>query len=203
MAASYVVKQAKKLLARGKPEEAAKILSNWLRDHPSDTRARDYLAAAYFDMGAYAEALTALDHVVRQWPDKARCWCNYAMVLRKLGRLDEAYDAASEAARLDPDYRRAQVELKKIRRLMQLPTCGACGLPVEAVDERPCGSCGWIYHTWCWEEAGGCVNPACGARRELRPVRPGSPARNAGGCFGSVLLLVICVAGALGAALLR
>ena len=196
MPASYVVRQAKRLIERGKAEEAAKILSTWLRDHPRDVRARDYLAAAYFEMGAYDEALAALDQVVREWPDKARCWCNYAMVLRKLGRLDEAYEAAVEAAEIDPEYRRAQVELRKIRRLMRLPTCSACGLPIEAADERGCARCGWVYHQWCWEEAGGCINPACGARIESTgPFRPRRTEATRRGCLVGTMVAVAMVAG--------
>lgn len=167
--AQYIIRRAKQLIEQNNAEEAARLLSTWLRDHPGDTRARDYLASAYFSMGAYQEALAALESVLKQWPHKARCWRNYAMVLRKLGRLDEAYDAANQAIEIDPNYAAARVELRKIRRLMRLPRCGACGLPVETADETPCRKCGWVYHEWCWSEAQGCINPACGAQREVAP----------------------------------
>ncbi len=158
---SYVRKQAKRLMENGHPEDAARLLAQWLYDHPYDTRARDYLAAAYYHMGAYEECLEQLERVVKDWPDKSRCWRNMAAVLRKLGRADEAYDAIMEALRLAPEDKIAQAELAKIRQLMRLPVCQICGLPIETIEEFVCPGCGWKYHDECWREGGGCLNPAC------------------------------------------
>lgn len=158
----FLLRQVRKLLDADDAEEALRLLSQWLRHNPGHTRARDYLAATYFHMGAYEECLRELERVVAQWKHKARCWRNYAMVLRKLGRVDEAYDAIMEALRLEPDSGRAAAELRKIQRLMRLPRCEICGLPIQAMEEFVCPDCGWRYHDECWRDGGGCLNPACG-----------------------------------------
>ncbi len=166
-------RQARQLIREGRPAEAARLLAQVLRDHPEDTRARDYLAAAYYDMGAHDESLEALRRVVEAWPHKARCWRNYAMLLRKVGRLEEAQQACDRALRRDPDYRKAQLEHRKIRRLLRLPVCEACGMPIEPADLRSCAGCGWDYHDDCWLDARGCTNPAC--RGEQLVITPGGP----------------------------
>jgi len=159
------------LLREGNPEEAARVLSHWLRDHPVDTRAQDLLAAAYFEMGAYEDSLKLLEGVVKTWPHKARCWRNYAMVLRKVGRLDAALHAALEAVERDSSYRKAQVELRKVRRLLRLPTCRICGYPVQFDEEYRCSSCGWRYHEDCWREEKGCINPRCHGEVDITVAR--------------------------------
>lgn len=198
---AFPVRKARRLLESGDPDTAAKILAEWLRENPGDTKARDLLAAAYYAMGALEEAERLLAAVVREWPHKARCHANRAMVLRKLGRLDEAYQEAATALELDPDHSGARRELARIKRLLRMPPCGYCGLPVEPPDDHLCTICGWHYHAWCWEEAEACQNPACGKREETprpRPVRTERP--RARGCLPpTAALAVLAIASALGA----
>jgi len=167
---SFPVRKARQLLGSGESEAAAKILAEWLRENPGDTRARDLLAAAYYAMGALEEAERVLAAVVRDWPHKARCHANRAMVLRKLGRLEEAYEEARTALALDPNHPGARRELARIKRLQRMPPCGYCGQPVEPPDDQLCTICGWHYHAWCRQEAGECQNPSCGEREA--PARP-------------------------------
>lgn len=193
-------RQARELLREGRPAEAARLLAQLLRDHPEDTRARDYLAAAYYEMGAFDESLEALQRVVKAWPHKARCWRNYAMLLRKVGRLQDAQGACEQALRRDPGYRKAQLEHRKVRRLLRLPVCEACGMPIEPGHLHACAGCGWDYHEDCWLDAGGCTNPACRGEQLVvtpggppvpRPVRP-APAR--AGCLPWSLLVLLGLA---------
>lgn len=187
---SFPVRKARQLLRSGDPDSAAKILAEWLRENPGDTKARDLLAAAYYAMGALEEAERLLAAVVKEWPHKARCHANRAMVLRKLGRLDEAYQEAATALDLDPYHPAARRELARIKRLLRMPPCGYCGLPVEPPDDHMCTICGWHYHAWCWQEAGACQNPACGKRDEAPRPRPVPAERpRSGGCLPQTAVL--------------
>jgi tetratricopeptide (TPR) repeat protein len=200
---------ARRLLRSGASEEAARLLTQLLRENPSDTRAWDYLAAAYYDMGAWEESLDALRRVIKQWPHKARCWRNYAMVLRKLGHIEEAMRAAQQAMRLDPHYRKAHVEMRKVRRLLRLPVCEICGMPIELAEGRPCRGCGWQYHKECWEEQRGCANPACSgdeltitvSDHRRTPRVPTPPPRS--GCLPWASFVVVSILSLLAALLAR
>lgn len=106
---------AKELIRRGQNRLAAELLEPWLEDNPNDAAAWSALGAALFNLGDIAQALAAAERVVNL-RGKARDWCNYGMLLRKSGRLDEAERALYRALTLDPHYDHARTELAKLHR---------------------------------------------------------------------------------------
>ena len=190
---SFAVRRARHLVKAGRFAEAVEILSAHVRDHPSDARAWDWLARAYFEMGALEDAEAACEKVVNLWPEKARCWTNLGMIRRKLGDLAGAQSALARAIKLDPDYHRAREELAKVRRLLMLPRCAACQAPVGYGELHTCPTCGWHYHERCWQEQGGCVNQACGHTALADEQTTEEPSSSNAVRYGCVALLVACI----------
>jgi Flp pilus assembly protein TadD len=111
------VGNARTLMERGQRRSAIELLRPWVADFPDDARAWETLGAAHFELENWKDAETAAREVVRLRPDSARAWCNWGMLLRKLGRLDEAERVQYRALNLDPAYDRARTELQKLHRL--------------------------------------------------------------------------------------
>ncbi len=86
---------------------------------------------ASYDAGRYGEALRRFDEAVRLQPDLARWHYNRGLALRKLGQEEEMRAAFAESRRLDPGYKRAEIDAK-----LGLPPAEATGTaaPDEGVD---------------------------------------------------------------------
>ena len=69
---------------------------------PSVVAVEDNSAAAYFDMGRYAEALEAGRRLVALRPDYLWGYAYVAMSAAALGRTDEAHAAVGEVRRIEP-----------------------------------------------------------------------------------------------------
>lgn len=112
---SNPVPDAKELIRRGQNRLATELLEPWVEDNPEDAAAWSALGAALFNLGDIPRALAAAERVVNL-RGKARDWCNYGMLLRKSGRLEDAERALYRALTLDPYYHHARTELAKLHR---------------------------------------------------------------------------------------
>ncbi len=104
-------------MKQGRRRAAIELLEAWVADNPDDASAWAALGAARFALESWADAEQAASEALRLRPEGAREWCNWGMMLRKLGRLDEAERAQYRALILDPSYDRARTELRKLHRL--------------------------------------------------------------------------------------
>ncbi len=109
-----LVADAKVLLRQRRYQAVVQMLAPEMDDRPDDARAWETLAAACFALEQWEQAERAAGHVVRLRPDSVRAWCNWGMVLRKVGRLQEARDAQRQALEMDPRSTRARRELRRI-----------------------------------------------------------------------------------------
>ena len=50
--------------------------------------------------------------------------------------------------------------------------CCYCERPLKDGDTHTCAQCGALYHQACWEEHGGCSNPACSPERSEQEQTP-------------------------------
>lgn len=149
-----VLAQARQLIQDGQQEEAIEVLDEWLDAHGDDPGAWAALGAAYFDLEDYPQAAKAARQAAQLRPDSPRNWCNLGTVLRKLGRLQDARRAQQRAVGLDPGYRRAHVELGKLRAAARegepgppsphARRCPQCGASVYATDDF-CVECGYDF----------------------------------------------------------
>lgn len=111
------VEEAKTLIRRGQRRIAVELLEPWVEDYPEDASAWSVIAAAYFELDDLAKALRAAQRAVDLKRDSARNWCNLGMILRRLGKLQEAERAQYQALTIDSGYDRARVELRKLHEL--------------------------------------------------------------------------------------
>jgi len=110
-----VVAQARDLMQQGQHREAVDLLSPWLADNPNDANGWATLGSAHFELENWPDAEKAARTVVRLRPKSAREWCNLGVILRKQDRVAEATEAQRKALVLDGGYRRAKLELNKLR----------------------------------------------------------------------------------------
>lgn len=136
------VTEAKQLIRDGRCQEAVAVMQRFVAQHPDDAGAWATLAAAHFELDQWAEAEKATREILRLKPDSPRDWCNLGMLLRKQGRTGEAIAAHRRALSLDPNNRRAQVELRKARGQQMashaaLTPASSPGPPHTAVEHQP------------------------------------------------------------------
>jgi Flp pilus assembly protein TadD len=83
------------------------------QEEPGNPQAWRYLAAAHFSVSDFAGAEEPARQCTALTPGDPAAHLNLAIILRKLGRWDEARAELDECLRLRPEYRAAQTELRK------------------------------------------------------------------------------------------
>lgn len=63
------------------------------------------LAKAHLQLGKYDDAEEAARESIQRYNLWPQAWCDLALALAALGRMDEAREAVARARRLDPDAR--------------------------------------------------------------------------------------------------
>jgi len=101
------------LIRAARYELAQDTLAVAVREEPSNPQAWRYLAAAYFGVGDFANAEEPARTCAELTPGDPAAHLNVAIILRKLGRWEEARTALDECLRLRPDYEAGRVELGK------------------------------------------------------------------------------------------
>jgi tetratricopeptide (TPR) repeat protein len=108
---------AKKFVRERQPLLAIELLEPWLAEYPGDASAWSVMAGARYELDNLGEARIAAAKAPDLRPESARNWCNYGMILRKLGEYYEAERALHRALSIDSTYDRARTELRKIHEL--------------------------------------------------------------------------------------
>ena len=94
-------------------EMAQAELTAAVQQEPGNPQAWRYLAATYFSTGDFVNAEEPARYCAELTPGDPAVHLNVAIILRKLGRWEEAHAALDECFRLRPDYEAARVELGK------------------------------------------------------------------------------------------
>ena len=79
----FAVSVNQALRAAGKSREADARLQQWLKDQPSDTAARDYLASTYMDAGRNQEAIVQYELLLEADPRNGRVLNNLAWLYQQ------------------------------------------------------------------------------------------------------------------------
>ena len=94
---------------KGRLAEAADLYRQALARNPEDGEALHLLGLIEFQRKNAVAALALMDSAVKLNPDNAVCHCNRAVVLRALGRFDDAIASCDRALALKPVYAEAHV----------------------------------------------------------------------------------------------
>lgn len=128
-----VILRAEESLRHGDAAGAARMLSEWLTEHPHDVAARTVLGAAYRSSGDDERAERAFQSVLEDDPRSVEALTALGSLYAQQGRLEEAETLLARAAKLQPDspeIRRGWASV--LARLHRYPQAAAAleGLPV-------------------------------------------------------------------------
>lgn len=90
-------------MAAAEPGKAAAFLEGWVKNHPADKGATKALAESLFRSGQLAAARQAYQQVIKDNPDDASSFNNYANLLHQLN-APGAQEAAEHALKLSPNH---------------------------------------------------------------------------------------------------
>lgn len=100
------------LLTRYQSNEAGvAFLSDLVKKHPGELLARSYLGDTQFAIGAWADAEKTWNAYVALAPNSAWAWGRLSKALARLGKNDEAVNAAKKGFALSPTSPEARLEL--------------------------------------------------------------------------------------------
>jgi tetratricopeptide (TPR) repeat protein len=94
----------------GRPDEAAVLYEQVLRENPAHAGASHLLGVVHRGRGNLDTALRHIEHALALCRTKAVYWNNYGAVLKELGRVAEAKTAFEQALRIRVAYPRCVVE---------------------------------------------------------------------------------------------
>lgn len=126
-AAPVLLEEAVGLLRAGSLEEAADLLRRLLRDSPNNPDCLHHLGLIRHLQGDNASAAAMLSKAATLGLDGVQFRSNLSVVLKALGRFEEAIDQSRRAIALNPDYAEAHNNLGL--------ALSACGRPHEALCE--------------------------------------------------------------------
>ena len=95
--------------------EAAREFREALEVRPRFLDIRTKYAEALIELDELEEALDELQHIVEERPELASAHLRLGVVLRRLGREDEAAESFEKCLELNPNERRAQAFLASVR----------------------------------------------------------------------------------------
>lgn len=103
--------QATDLLARGKPADAAQLLTEVMRLKPENEDVHYNLGLAFARLGKSEEAVQQYQEALRIFPDYAEAHNNLGNALMRLDRNDEAIQHFEQSLRIMSDYASAHNNL--------------------------------------------------------------------------------------------
>jgi hypothetical protein len=149
-ASGAALEQAVAKLKAGQTIAAISELEDWVRQHPADARAHEFLGAAYGMAGDLGSAASHLERALELNPHLAKACYNLGVVYERQGRFEDAIARMEKALRLAPDYEECRRHLKELvaRRAAQTVRPPAAGSPSaqprqEDVAARPAASPAW------------------------------------------------------------
>lgn len=128
-------------LKAGATAEAILQLQEFLREHPGDGRAHEYLGAAYGVSGDLAAAASHLELALSLSPNLSKAHYNLGVVYEKQGRFGDAMDHMQAAIRMNPGYeecRRHLMELRQAHPKAEVsPPAAPAAKPAESPPQIP------------------------------------------------------------------
>ncbi len=108
------LEQAVAKLKAGQTIAAIADLEEWVRSHPADARAHEFLGAAYGMAGDLASAASHLERALQLNPHLSKACYNLGVVYERQGRFEDAIAVMEKALRLSPDYDECRRHLKEL-----------------------------------------------------------------------------------------
>jgi tetratricopeptide (TPR) repeat protein len=107
--------------SRALEQQCEEALAEALRLNPGFTEYHDFLADIRREQGRFDEGLAAAERGLALDPNHVNCLFNRAMLLEKLGRLDEAREAFEATLARAPEYPAVHLEFGKLLLRMDAP----------------------------------------------------------------------------------
>jgi len=98
-------------LLKGKPEEAARVLTEAMQMNPNDEDVHYNLGLALTKLGQFSKAIEQYEQALRIFPNYAEAHNNLGNVLMRSGRTEEAIAHFESAVKLMPAYASAHNNL--------------------------------------------------------------------------------------------
>jgi len=143
-----------------------------------------YLAATYYRLARFAEAIKELEHAIDLWPHELGLQEQLARTLDVAGRREEAALVWKKIADTEPDHPFARRAVEHLQgQVEEAPTPPSAPQPLrqaekDATDEKTCPHCGSMNSPEfqrCWQCHG-----SMSEREEVPVEEPDTPARAAG-----------------------
>ncbi len=125
---------AKKLYAAHEYRLVLEHLNVLKNEWTPKVNVRRYLAATYYRLGRYSEAIAELEETIAEWPEEIGIREQMAYVLKADKRLPEALEAWEEVLRLQPDH---VIALKSVRKLQAKLAAGKDTDPPAHLKQYP------------------------------------------------------------------
>ncbi|HDP35881.1 MAG TPA: hypothetical protein ENN29_12325 [Candidatus Hydrogenedentes bacterium] len=109
---------AKKLYSAREYRLALEHLNVLKNEWTPKLNVRRYLAATYFRLGRYPEAISELEEAIGEWPDEIGIREQLAYVLKADKQLEKALDAWEQVLRLQPDHAIGQKSVVRLKALL-------------------------------------------------------------------------------------
>ncbi len=106
--------EANALTEAGQHGEAVELLRAMLQENPGNCLAQDALAFNLMKLGAFAEALDALERRLACGGERADTWVNLGLCRERLGDRDGGLEALSRARSIDPGHPQVRAELSSM-----------------------------------------------------------------------------------------
>jgi hypothetical protein len=106
--------EARRQLAGGRYSTAIDLLREVVGHQPGDREPRLHLAKAYFHGRQFASALAELEELQRRFPTDVDVLSNQAALLSEIGRLEQAFQAVTDALQVNPVHAGALCNLGEI-----------------------------------------------------------------------------------------
>ena len=110
---------AKKLYSAHEYRLALEHLNILKKEWTPKMNVHRYLAATYFRLGRYEEAINELEDSIQEWPDEIGLREQLAYVLKADKQYERTLDAWKAVLKLQPDHAIAKKSIQKLKSVME------------------------------------------------------------------------------------